>query len=335
MDHQVGRSAVPRREGEYFSVDLVSLRVDTLADFPIFLKLEESGQPVLYREPRRSFSEQVRSRLLGQGVERVFIPLNQERNYHLYLEANLVQVLSDKTVPIDAKMEILYDCAQFVVHDILDNPEDARVVPRAQDLVNAVADLLFADQRAFTNFVKATSVDYHVYTHSVNVFVYSMMLARKTNFADDDFLRRFGIGALLHDIGKSRVSPETLNCVGKLSDEQWAEMRKHPVWGWEILLEHGVDDPVVLAITRSHHEKLNGKGYPDQLRSGTIPEHVRIVTVCDIFDALTTKRCYKEEINTFPAIQMMQSEMRGEIDTRILAQLVRLLAPETATASQN
>lgn len=335
MEHRIARSAAPRVEGDYFSVDLGGMRVDTITDFPIFLKLSDASNPVLYREPGRSFTEQVRARLIGQGVVRIYIPMADSNAYHRYLEANLDAILTDPNVPLDAKVETLYDCAQFVVHDILNDPEAESVVGRSQQLVNAVADFLFEDKRAFPKFLKATSLDYHVYTHSVNVFVYSMMLARRLGFGDDDLLRRFGLGALLHDIGKSRVSPETLNHDGPLNEDQWAEIRQHPVWGWEILIQHGLDDPIVLDITRSHHEKLTGTGYPDKLGGKFIPEHVRIVTVCDIFDALTTKRCYKGEIQTFPALQLMQKEMQKEIDTRIFSQFVHLLATDSAALARN
>lgn len=335
MDHQAGRSAVPTREGDYFSVELDSLRVDTVTDFPIYLKLVDTGHPVLYREPGRPFTEQVRSRLIGQGVVRIFVPMTDEDAYHRYLEANLESILSDTGVPLDAKIETLYDCAQFVVHDILKNPQCDTVVERSQDLVNAVADFLFDDRRAFSGFLKATAMDYHVYTHSVNVFVYSMMLARKLELGDDDLLRRFGLGALLHDIGKSKVSPETLNSTEKLTEEQWVEIKKHPVWGWEILVQHGIEDPIVLDITRSHHEKLTGAGYPDRLGGPVIPEHVRIVTVCDIFDALTTKRSYKGEIQSFPALQLMRTEMHDELDGQIFGQFVQIMAADAPALSSN
>lgn len=335
MDHQAGRSAVPRREGDYFSVELTSLRVDTVTEFPIYLKLVESGQPVLYREPGRPFTELVLGRLIDQGVVRVFIPMTDERTYHRYLEANLTEILSDKNVPLDAKVETLYDCAQFVVHDILQQPEDDAVVDRAQRLVDAVSEVLFQDRAAFPEFLKTTSMDYHVYTHSVNVFAYSMMLARRLGFGDDTLLRRFGLGALLHDIGKSKVRPETLNSTGKLTDEQWDEIKRHPVWGWEILVGHGIEDPIVLDITRSHHEKLTGTGYPDQIGGRFIPEHVRIVTICDIFDALTTKRSYKDEIQSFPALQLMRNEMQRELDKRIFSEFVHLLAATPASVARN
>lgn len=335
MDHQTGRSAVPRRDGDYFSVELDSLRVDTVTDFPIFLKPNEAGMPVLYRDPGRSFTEQVRARLVSQGVVRIYVPMTDEHTYHRYLEANLEAILSDPKITLDAKVETLYDCAQFVVHDILEDPESDTVVARSQGLVNTVAGFLLTEDRAFPKFLKATAMDYHVYTHSVNVFVYALMLARRLGLGDDDLLRRFGLGALLHDIGKSRVSADTLNSTGKLTDEQWVEMKMHPVWGWEILVEHGIDDPIVLDITRSHHEKLSGTGYPDQLRGSFIPEHVRIVTVCDIFDALTTKRSYKDEIKTFPALQLMRNEMHQELDTGIFGQFVHLLASDSPALSRN
>ncbi len=246
--------------------------------------------------------------------------------FHRYLESNLHEILADQEISLDDKVETLYDCSQFVAHDILDNPSAGTAVPRSQDLVNTVADFLFTEQKSFARFLKATAVDYHVYTHSVNVFVYSMMLARKLGLGDEHYLKRLGMGALLHDVGKSRVSATTLNSSGKLTDAQWREMRQHPVWGWEILKKHGVQDTLVLEVTRSHHEKLRGSGYPDGLEGDQIAEHVRLVTICDIFDALTTKRSYKNEVRSFSALKLMQEEMSADLDHRIFSEFVRLMA---------
>jgi len=81
----------------------------------------------------------------------------------------------------------------------------------------------------------------------------------------------------------------------------------------------------VIELIRHHHEKLDGSGYPDNLRADEIPEAVRITTVCDIFDALTTSRAYKKALSTFDTLALMQREQRGRIDEKILRELILLL----------
>ncbi|AWN45490.1 hypothetical protein DK419_03460 [Methylobacterium terrae] len=119
---------------------------------------------------------------------------------------------------------------------------------------------------------------------------------------------------LLHDIGKARIPRAILDKPGALTAPEMALMRMHAAIGHEILFESGVRDPVVLAVTRHHHEMLDGSGYPDRLAGGTIRELVRLTTVCDIYAALTELRPYRPGMTRADALAILRDMAPTRLD---------------------
>ena len=126
------------------------------------------------------------------------------------------------------------------------------------------------------------------------------------------------LGAELHDIGKIGVSEAVLHKAGKLSDAEYRHIMEHPVIGARILEPLMRDAPGALAIVRSHHERLDGKGFPDGLKGDAIPFEVRVVTVADSFDAMTSVRPYRPALSVQRATQELE-DMRGvQFDPRVV-----------------
>ena len=130
--------------------------------------------------------------------------------------------------------------------------------------------------------------------HSWRVVLYARLLAAKFG-ADEGLLQRVTVGAALHDLGKIDVPDSVLLKPGRLSEAEMERMREHTVRGYERMLALGVDDPFMLAIVRSHHENVDGSGYPDGLRGRAIPEVARYFAVIDSFDAMTSHRPYRPD----------------------------------------
>lgn len=295
-------------------IPIASLRQDTIPPFDLYLQTVGEQAPVLYREKNLPVTASVLSTLADQRHEYVFLATSQDSEYLRYVEENLDSVLSDEGVPVAKRSQVLYSCAQGLVSQILDEPRSRELIERSRDLVAATTRFLTGEQAAFAHLLKLVSYDYYTYTHSVNVFVFSVTLAQRVGFRDPQLLREFGEGVLLHDIGKSMIDPSITNCTGKLSDEQWKSMKMHPVYGYEILSEHGSLTGMALDVVRHHHEKIRGGGYPDNLKGKQIAPLVRISTIADIFDALTTRRSYKSALPTFDALRIMRDEILKDLD---------------------
>ena len=135
------------------------------------------------------------------------------------------------------------------------------------------------------------SSDSYTHGHCERVAGYAVAVGRLLGL-DETELKTLRIGAYLHDVGKVRVPHEVLNKPGKLSDEEFAMMKQHTVWGVELLAT--VEFPWdIKPIIRWHHEKLDGTGYPDRLQSDEIPLSAQIIGIVDVYDALTTTRAYR------------------------------------------
>jgi len=127
------------------------------------------------------------------------------------------------------------------------------------------------------------------------------------------------LGAELHDIGKIGVSEAVLHKAGKLSDAEYRHIMEHPVIGARILEPLMRDAPGALAIVRSHHERLDGKGFPEGLRGDAIPFEVRVVTVADSFDAMTSVRPYRPALSVQMAMQELEDMQGVQFDPRAVA----------------
>lgn len=128
--------------------------------------------------------------------------------------------------------------------------------------------------------------------HTWRVTLYTQALADVMDF-DQAMIQRMIRGAALHDLGKIDVPGHILNKPGPLTEEEFAVIRHHPVLGHKRLINMGERDEVVLDLVRSHHERLDGSGYPDELKGETIPAVARLFTVIDSFDAMTSIRPYR------------------------------------------
>jgi putative nucleotidyltransferase with HDIG domain len=159
------------------------------------------------------------------------------------------------------------------------------------------------------------SKDHYTQGHCERVAFFACVLADSTGM-DSRSLFWFRLGALLHDIGKIIVPTEVLNKAGNLTEEEWAIMKRHPEAGLELVSD--IDFPGdVRAIIRNHHERWDGKGYPDGLAGEEIPFAARILCVADVYDALTTARSYRDSLSHTRAVEVMRGSP-GQFDPQLL-----------------
>jgi putative nucleotidyltransferase with HDIG domain len=300
----------------YITVAMASLVVNTLVNFDLYLMLGSSSKPVLYRKRNLDFTQTHVEHLEENRVTHVLIHKSERKEFQRYIETHLGELLDDEGIAPFQKTEVLYECSRGLMMDVMREPRAPRMLSRARDLVEHTIDFMSGEETVLTHLMNVVSKDYYTYTHSVNVMTFSVSLAARLGYDSPQFLKVFAEGALLHDVGKSVIDHQIINCPGKLSEAQWQIMKKHPEVGYSILSELGKMDEMVLQITRSHHEKLDGSGYPDGLRDKEISRFVRMVTIADVYDALTSRRSYKNAFSPADAVQLMRREMGNELDQR-------------------
>jgi putative two-component system response regulator len=169
--------------------------------------------------------------------------------------------------------------------------------------------------------------DRYTGTHCKRLAEYATQVGRMLGLGEED-LKILRLGGVLHDLGKIAISDSILNKPGGLSSEEWTEMRRHPVVGAELCRSMRTLDKV-LPLIRHHHEKLDGSGYPDRLSGKDIPVLVRIISVADVYDALATKRSYKDSLSRGKCFEILRDEAdKGWWDREIVETLVQTVGAE-------
>lgn len=163
------------------------------------------------------------------------------------------------------------------------------------------------------------------YQHCLLVAGLAAAFARALSFPDEA-RRLLTCAAVLHDIGKARIPLEILHKPGKLTEEEFAIVREHPQIGYEMLRSQGAFAPDILAAVRSHHEYLDGSGYPQGLSAGEISDVVRMITICDVYAALIERRAYKAPNAPEDAYAVL-TEMGGRLDADLLRAFRTVVLP--------
>ncbi len=152
----------------------------------------------------------------------------------------------------------------------------------------------------------------------------------KLHIGRRDTALKLTTAALLHDIGKAAVPLHILDKAGKLTDEEFAAVKQHPVAGYEHLIKQKDVDPQVLDAVRHHHEALDGSGYPDRLKGEQVMPLTRILTVCDVFAALVEARSYKPAMPPEEAITILvRMALEGKVDYQVVRGLAEAFVIET------
>jgi putative nucleotidyltransferase with HDIG domain len=319
-----------RCETEHLPIYLDSLRIDTVLNFDLYIRI--GGDMILYRSADLPFTDKTRQKLLENKVDRLYVDSMSKSKYQRYIEQNLDKILLDESITETKKANILYETSQALMKDVLQNPSYGENIKRSQNMVSNTVSYILQGQAAFHNLLKISSFDYYTFTHSVNVCTFAVALAQQIGHVDQKSLLELGIGALLHDIGKSKISDRILNKRTSLSPTEFEIMKKHPQWGVEILSETDLVSPVSYFPILQHHERGTGKGYPNGLTFNEMHEYSKIVAIVDTFDAMTTHRVYQGAIETFPALKIMFT-MPNEYDYEMLRAFAELMGPDGLRAT--
>lgn len=174
----------------------------------------------------------------------------------------------------------------------------------ARELADRLSENIIKNENAMVWLTLLKNRDEYTLLHSINVAVLSLLFGRFLGLTEEE-LRPLALGALLHDIGKMRVPKTILNKPGSLSLDEHAIMKRHPSHGHKILSGHRDLHPAVAEIALSHHERFDGSGYPRGLKGKAINQYALIVSIIDVYDAVTSDRAYHIGISPHEALNMM------------------------------
>ncbi|GAB4261056.1 MAG: HD-GYP domain-containing protein [Deferrisomatales bacterium] len=202
------------------------------------------------------------------------------------------------------KARQVYTEAKSMVKDLLQQARLGKSIDgeRAVATVDSMVDSIFRNPDALTSLSRLKSFDDYTFQHSLNVAVLALALGRHLGLVKNE-LRRLGIGAILHDVGKMRVPEQILNKPARLTEEEFAVIKTHSLHGAQILLTTGSLPEECAAVALNHHERFNGQGYPRGLHGLEIGKFGLISAIADVYDAISSDRVYHKGMPSFQAMQ--------------------------------
>ncbi|SCZ05265.1 HD-GYP domain-containing protein [Alkaliphilus peptidifermentans] len=241
------------------------------------------------------------SKLENYGIEYIYIEWDKKTNY--------AEIISKETA-----REALRDIEKIMKDfNYFENEKFSKI----KDIVNHIVTRLLSKKNILLYMTDIRGIDDYTFHHSLYVCVYSLVIGVAFEYSRKQ-LEDLGIGALLHDIGKVVIPSSILKKPWILTGSEYEEIKKHSIEGYNIVKEiEGISEESCI-IVRDHHERFDGTGYPHGLKGKEIHEYARIVAICDVFDALTSNRIYRERITSHYALEYLIALGNHQFDYDII-----------------
>lgn len=219
-----------------------------------------------------------------------------------------------------------YREAQKYIDELLDNVAKGNELPLedARTVVRNCISSINSNPNAMFWLTRIRHRDAYTAEHCVRVGILTITFGRFIGL-DINELETVGLCGILHDVGKMRVPPEVLNKPGALTSEEWEIMRAHPELGFKLLNSDHQLEPAVLQAALSHHERLDGKGYPHALEASAITRFTRMVTIVDAYDAMTSDRVYRKGMPTSEALAILYKHRGSQFDEQLVEAFIRMI----------
>lgn len=190
-------------------------------------------------------------------------------------------------------------------------------VEKVQETTQTIIENLLQNKNSVHQLTDVRRYDNYTFYHSISVCALATMLGILRGYTPKR-LSEVSIGALLHDVGKVKISPNILNKPGKLTGEEMQVMKTHSEEGFQLLRKNRELSVVPMHVAYQHHEKFDGTGYPRGLKGNSIHEYARIVAIADVYDALTSDRAYKKACHPYEAYKIMIEMVNHHFDPELL-----------------
>lgn len=305
----------------YIPINKRFLHVDDRLNFNLYNR-DNLANIILFLEGNSEIDVKIKEKL--KEVDEIYVHENEKNKYEFFLEKHLQEIILYESLTLDEKTDIIYASTKELTHSLYENPDALENAQRSENIVKPILNSIIHNKDTIASYIKIIEYDYYTHTHSLNVAIYTLCLGTELGLSEQE-LTALGRAALLHDLGKSRVERTIVNKNGILSESEFNKMKAHPSFGYDIAIEIGISEQKILDGIRHHHEKLDGMGYPDSLKGDEITLFPRIIGVCDVFDALTTRRSYKNAMRSFEAFNLMKTEMNTHLDMDIVKVFIKML----------
>lgn len=288
---------------KYEPIIIESLIFGKNSDYPLYIK--SGNNFVLYRAKALVFAQSDALRLRGNGIEHLYIKVEDKDKYDKDILEHVDSIVNSKELDFEEKAVKIYIYskvyAEYVITtgNLKDNQE------KIKKSIETTMDYLLMNELAFTNLLNLSGFDHSEVSHGMNVSIYAMALANRLGFSNKMSLYEIGLAGLTHDIGKLRV-PRQLLSKKSLSEAETEEIKKHPIYSNDILIENGTVNADVTNGVLEHHEASDGSGYPFQKTEEDISTYGKIIIISNRFDSLTRDKIYRPKLGVQEALNQME-----------------------------
>ncbi|NQZ88413.1 MAG: HD-GYP domain-containing protein [Colwellia sp.] len=272
--------------------------------------------------------------LLSKGVESLLI--DDSKTLTFDIAGNIIANDKMSTEPLKSvspvlleitKAKELFNESKNIQRQIFSDAQQGRELDLAPviEITNQTIDTVFKNADALACVINIRKKDEYLLEHSVSVSVLMTIFARFLKI-DKKIIQQLSVGAFLHDVGKINIPDKILNKPGKLTDTEFTVMKSHVNHSIKIIESTPGISRLSLEVTALHHEKLDGKGYPFNIPKEKITKYGRMIAICDIFDALTANRCYKDGYSHLKSFSILRSlAQKNHLDERLVDLFIKCM----------
>lgn len=247
--------------------------------------------------------------------------------FYIYIEDSISEGIEIQTVIDDeAKADIIFSFRDIFEKKISGNRTPDLISSGSISALDNLVDVILSEISNKHDLsymaVELMGTDMSTYSHCVNTAIISLLMAIDLKMGMRK-CKDIGMGAILHDIGKIQIDSDILNKLSPFTPEEFEEMKRHSEYGYNMIKGKTMLNGVVKSIVIHHHEKLDGLGYPHKLGKNKIPDYVRIVTIADMFDAMTSDRVYRKRMPVHVVLENLMVDCVNKTDPIIFDSLVR------------
>ncbi len=299
-------------------ISIATICPDVPLGVNIYLRPGPDAPPVLFSAFKDIPDIRKLSALTSNGVNKLFIDRDEYSRYQEDLRENWKSLAADESTPVTQRMAVLSEVMRDVLSRSFQTARADSIVQVSQQLASGACELISHEPIVTRQLCSVLHHDYATFTHSTNVSLYAVLLARELGFRGEQ-LEQIAIGALLHDIGKLEIDERILTKPGRLDEFEFREVKKHPTTGFRALVSREDLNKGQLMMVYQHHERMNGSGYPVGCTGDEIHPWARLCAVVDVFEALTSDRPYRMPMTHKTALAVLDNGEATEFDADILA----------------
>lgn len=282
---------------------------------------EESSMILVFRAG--TYITLSNNELIDKFGKHLCISSSDQESYLDYTVEHIQHIIDNDKVGFLDKVRIVNRLGMKSIREFHREPQKPDFLSSCKKAVDAYTDLITLSKESAYALIGLSSSDAYPYSHALNVGVLSILVGMNIYGSDKEILWRIGLAGMTSDIGKSLIDEKILSKKTDLSEKEWEQVKKHPLFSYHILLKHDLPESILSAV-RSHHERVDGSGYPEGLKGKKIHPFARILAVTDVYDAITSIKSYGEEKSHIQALREMSGQ-HGKYDSEVFDSLLEVI----------